>query len=152
MDTIDIGPSSVAEVFAAPNIDSVLAEYAAESSIAGLPAATPNRDMYAQLEATGFMQVVAAWQGEQLAGFIVLVVTPNPHYSQAIAVSESFFVAAKYRKTGAGLQLLGVAEILARQKGAVGMFVSAPVGSRLAQIMPRVGYPATTQAFFRSLK
>ena len=149
MQSVAIHPAKVAEVFAAPNIDELLAEYARESSIAGLPSAVPNRDLYARLEATGFMQVIGAFDGELLVGFLVLVVTTNPHYSQVLAVTESYFVAAKYRKGGAGLQLLAVAENLAKQNGAVGMFVSAPVESRLAKVMPGVGYRETTRAFFR---
>lgn len=149
MQTVTIRPATVAEVFAAPNVDELLAEYARESSVAGLPSAVPNRDLYAGLEATGFMHVIGAFDGELLAGFLVLVVTINPHYSQILAVSESYFVASEYRKSGAGLQLLAVAENLAKQKGAVGMFVSAPVESRLARVMPGVGYRETTRAFFR---
>lgn len=149
MEPVTIRPCTVAEVFAAPNIDELLAEYASESSIAGLPSAVPNRDLYAGLEATGFMQVIGAFEGERLVGFLVLVVTVNPHYSQILAVTESYFVAAEHRKTGAGLQLLAVAENLAKQKGALGMFVSAPVQSRLARVMPGIGYRETTRAFFR---
>lgn len=149
MQSVTIRPATVAEVFAAPNVDELLAEYASESSIAGLPSAVPNRDLYAGLEATGFMQVIGAFDGDLLVGFLVLVVTINPHYSQVLAVTESYFVTAKYRKAGAGLQLLALAEAIAKQKGAVGMLVSAPVESRLARVMPGVGYRETTRAFFR---
>ena len=68
-----------------------------------------------------------------------------------LAVVESYFVASKHRKSGAGLALLREAERIASDRGAHALLVSAPHGGRLADVMPRVGYRETNRVFFRSL-
>lgn len=139
----------LAEFWSAPNIDALLDEYARESAIEGLPHPAPHRELYAVLEERGALHMLAVYQDDLLVGFLVLLVSLNPHYGQVLAVTESFFVASTYRKAGGGLQLLAMAEALAKEHGAIGMFVSAPLDSRLAKVMPGVGYRETTRAFFR---
>ena len=151
MKLIDIRTISFADIWAASNIDALLAEYAEESSLSGLPTPVPLRDLYELLEQSGSCVLLGAYKGDELVGFLAMVVSMNPHYSQVLAVTESYFVASEHRKTGAGLRLLTAAESLAKAKGAIGILVSAPVQSRLAQVMPGVGYRETTRAFFRSL-
>lgn len=151
MQSLVVRPCTVAEVFGASNIDALLAGYASESSIAGLPPAVPNRDIYQVLEDSGAMTVLGAFQDDLLVGFLALVVSTNPHYSRTLAVTESYFVAEQFRKTGAGIQLLRAAEDTARAKGAVGILVSSPSEGRLAEVLPHTGYAETTRAYFRSL-
>lgn len=151
MDGIDIRPCTVADVERAPNIADLAAEYAAESALGALGPANPQFSAYRQMEDAGVARLVAAFQGPNLVGFVVLLVSVVPHFSSPVASTESFFVAQAARKTGAGLKLLHEAERIAHQSGAVGLFVSAPVGGRLAQVLPRVGYIHTNYLFFRSL-
>lgn len=149
MNTATIRPITFAELFDSPNADALFSEYAAESSIQGLPTPTPCRALYESIEAGGAAHVIGAFDGGLLIGFIVVVVSLNPHYSAVLAVSESYFVAADHRKSGAGLKLLHAAEELAHRCGALGMFVSAPVESRLAKLLPDMPYTETNRAFFR---
>ena len=98
------------------------------------------------------MQVFGAFVGSCFAGYAILLVTVLPHYSAPVATLESFFVSAMYRHTGAGLKLLRAAEAAARDKGAVGLLVSAPIGGQLAEVMARMrSYRETNRVFFRSL-
>lgn len=152
MPFITISPCTVHEFFQSPNLAELFDEYARESSIAGLGECVVNREHYEQLEAAGIFHALTAHQGEELVGFVTLLVTVLPHYGRLVAATESFFVKDDARAGGTGLKLLRAAGDLARDKGAIGLLVSAPYGGRLAKILPRLGYEPTNQAFFRGLQ
>jgi GNAT superfamily N-acetyltransferase len=138
------------EIFDAPNIKELLDEYAAESSIHGLPHPKAKVDLYKQLETVGILYAIGAFLEETLIGFILVVSPVIPHYSEKISTTESFFVAKEYRKTGAGTKLRLAAEKYAKEICALGLLISAPIGSVLAEVLPRAGYKETNRVFFRS--
>lgn len=145
---------SVAEFLDPENHEacSLLAEYAEECRLAGLPEPEPHRAIYEQLEDAGVFTLIGYRYEGQLIGFIGLLVSMNPHYSQLIGAAESLFVAERYRKTGAGLALLREAEREARGKGAVALLLSAPYGGKLAEVMYRKPeYQPTNEVFMRVL-
>lgn len=146
-----IRPSTVAELEAAPTFQALLAEYADESAIEGLPPPAARMETYRHLECTGLLHVLAAWAGDTLAGFITVLAAPLPHYGRTVAVSESFFVAKAHRSTGAGLKLLRAAEVLAAKLGSPGLLVSAPYEGDLFKVLPRVGYAETNRVFFKAV-
>jgi GNAT superfamily N-acetyltransferase len=148
---LEVRPCTVAEFFSAPTAEALLGEYARECSIDGLPAPQPSQPLYERIEATGAMDLLGAFVSGELVGFLVLLTTVNPHYSQKLSTTESYFVAADHRHTGAGLRLLHEAERLAQSKGSLAMLVSSPSDGRLASVMPRVGYRETNRVFFRGL-
>ncbi len=146
-----IRASTVAELEAAPTFPALLAEYAAESAIEGMPPPSARMETYRALHAMGTLHVLAAWAGDTLAGFITVLAAPLPHYGCTVAVSESFFVARAYRSTGAGLKLLHAAENKARELGSPGLLVSAPYEGDLFRVLPRVGYTETNRVFFKKV-
>ena len=141
---------SIAEIESAANIEAILSENAAESAIAGLPAPSAKFEMYRGLEESGALHVVGAFLDELIIGYITVLAPVLPHYSAVVAVTESFFVAKEYRKTGAGLKLLAEAEDYAKSKGSPGLLVSAPFGGNLAEVLPRKGYEETNRVFFKN--
>lgn len=147
---MNVQASSVAELEAADTFDALLAEYAAESSVRGMPPPAAKMETYRHLESVGMLHVISATHEGELIGFITVLASPLPHYGAVVAVSESFFVAKAHRKTGAGLRLLREAEGRGRALGSPGLFVSAPFGGDLFQVLPRVGYAETNRVFFRS--
>ena len=146
-----IRSSTVAELEAAPTFADMLAEYAAESAIEGMPPPSARMETYRALSAMGALHVLAAWAGDTLAGFITVLAAPLPHYGRTVAVSESFFVAKAHRSTGAGLKLLHAAEDRARELGSPGLLVSAPFEGDLFKVLPRVGYAETNRVFFKKV-
>ena len=142
---------SVAEIAAAPNLDHLFADYAAEAKNKDLPDHRPNIAAYAGMERAGILHVFAAYHDLFLVGFISLLITEFPHYGTPMATTESFYVAEGYRKGGTGQKLLDAAEAYAKLTGASAMFVSAPVNGRLADALPMMGYRETNRIFFRSL-
>ncbi len=151
MDGLLVSQSTVEGIMAAPAFDALVAEYAAEAAIEGLPPPNAKLEAYLQLEAIGLLHAFSAIAGGSLVGFISLLASPLPHYGLPIAVSESFFVAQAHRKSGAGLRLLALAERKARELGSPGLLVSAPFAGRLFELLPRCGYAETSRIFFKRL-
>src|SRR5574343_114273 len=134
-DAIIIRPCTVAEIERAPNIGALLEEYAGEVATEGLGKSVPQWWLYHRMESTGLLHVLGACSGDTLVGFITLIVMQRPHYEGLVASYESFFVAAEFRRTGAGTRLLRTAEALAQSLGALGLFVNAGVCSRLERML-----------------
>jgi len=143
---------TVAEVAAAPNLDYLFADYASEAKNKDLPEHRPNIAAYAGMERAGILHLFAAYHDDYLVGFITLLVTVIPHNDARMATVESFYVADDYRKGGTGQRLLDAAEAYAKLEGVLSFFVSAPIGGRLAQALPMLGYRETNRVFFRSLR
>ena len=148
---ITIRISTLHELESAPNIDAVLAEYADECANPDLPPPQPDLDTYRLLEASGVLVVVAAWDGDELRGFINLIVAKIPHYNRVLANTESIFVSRPARKGGTGPALLKFAEEHAARLGALGVLVTAPFGSDLELVAPSLGYRRSNTVFFRKL-
>lgn len=149
---MNVQVSSVAELERDPGLAALLAEYAAESSIAGMPPPAARMESYRELDQRGLLQVLSATRDGRLIGFLTLLAPVLPDYGVPVAVSESFFVARAHRGTGAGLKLLRAAEALARRLGSPGLLVSAPFGGDLFKVLPRVGYAETNRVFFKKVR
>lgn len=143
-----VKPCLVADVLAQTEL---LAEYAAESGMSGMPKPEAHRSSYQNLEDAGVLQALGYYKDYEMLGFVVVLVNLIPHYSAAIGLTESIFVTKQHRNTGAGLLLLRAAEKHAASKGAIGFIASAPVGSSLARVLPCIGYAHTNEAFFKAL-
>lgn len=152
MGTVCVKSCTADEILGADNLPELLAEYGAESSIAGIGSPDFQPDMYRMLESTGSLVPIGAFVDGRLIGFVSMITSVLPHYGQCVAVVESFFVAAAERDTGVGLKLLHEAERIAAQRCAVGILVSAPLGGRLAEVLERhKPYTETNRVFFRRL-
>ena len=152
MPQLDIRQTNAAELMACPNLQDLISEYAAESAVKGLPQAQANFEMYKRLELVGALKFFGAFSGEALIGLITLLTTPLPHYVERVATIESFFVFKEFRETGAGLKLLAAAKAMAKEIGAVGLLVSAPIGGQLCQMLEaKRSFTETNRSFFTGL-
>lgn len=148
---IAIKKISISEIEADSNFAALLTEYAGESAIEGLPPPAAKMAQYKQIENMGILHTFGAFLDDFLIGFITALTSVLPHYSVPITASESFFVAKKYRSTGAGLKLLREAERFANEAGSNGLLVCAPTGSALAAVLEGIGYHETNRVFFKGL-
>ena len=148
----DVRNITFAEAFTDPDFTALITEYSEESALAGLPKPNCDPAIYRQLENAGLLHVLGAYDGMRMIGFLNLLVSTIPHYNTRVATAESYFIGFKDRPTGGGLMLLRAAEEYAKGLGAVGFLVSAPVGSRLEEFLPKTGYAETNKIFFRSLQ
>ena len=152
MNPVTVRRCTVAELEQAPEFGALGEEYAAESGRAIRGVSDPQIDFYRRAEAAGTMLFHGAWIGEELVGFLVLHLSVVPHLGVTIATTETLFVASHARSSGAGRLLLDFAEDAAKDCGAAGLVVSAPVGGRLEVILPRRGFKLTNQLFFKGLQ
>lgn len=158
--TLVIRRSSARDITGHPCFAALRREYAAESAMAGLPDPQEKLELYLLMEGSGALQVFGAFVqdegGEALAGFVAVLAPVLPHYGVTVAVTESLFVAARYRKTGAGLALLRRAEQHARALGSPALLVSAPCregqAGRLATLLPRLKYVETNRVYMKRLR
>lgn len=128
----------------------LLAEYAAECSIAAIGTPDPQWDMYAALERVNVLAGLGVYVDGSLAGFAVLLLTVLPHYGVKVATVESLFVGKRYRGTGAGTQLLAAADVCAGVSGCKAILYSAPAGGQLEAILGK-RYQRTNSVFCKPL-
>lgn len=149
-------PITVAEAFDSPAFAALCDEYRAESlRNPHMLGALPDRDGYARMVEVdaGMLFPLGVFVDGELVGLCAVMVTPVLHFGgKRIATTETLFVAQAHRAGGLGLRLLREAEAVAVEQGAQGLYVSCPDGSRLQQILPRVGYTVTNQIFYRGLQ
>lgn len=127
-------------------------ECAEESSIKELPPPVIGWDQYKAMEEAGYIYPLGAYLGSSLIGMVFILSPPIPHYEGIkLAVTESYFVAKAYRKSGAGLRLLKAAEEYAKESGCIGILVSSPFDGDLSQVLPRVGYRETNVVFYKNV-
>jgi GNAT superfamily N-acetyltransferase len=152
MEPASIRPVSFADLQASANFTALVAEYAHETANSDMGPVELDVAAYTALESAGMLHILGAYQGDDLIGYASVLVNAVPHYrGKRIAVTESIFVAAAHRHTGAGTKLLKAAGDTARGMGAVALVVSAPIGGQLEKVLPRSGFRATNTFFFRGL-
>ena len=149
MENLHVSPSTVSAIMGAPEFPALVQEYADECANRGLPPPLAHLDRYPMLEAAGVLHPVAATLGDELIGFITVLVSVLPHYGFSVAMSESYFVAKVHRHTLAGLKLLVAAEAKARELGTHGIYVSSPTGGALDKVLARAGYHETNKVYFK---
>ena len=147
---LHVGPCSIADIAAAPNLRAITEEFAAESLAAGLPRTAPNWDVYRALESAGLLHPISARLDGELVGFIGVLFGPPPRHVP-VATTERFFVVKAHRKTGAGLKLLKAAEEKALALGSPALQVVAPFEGSLFRVLPRVGYRESNRVYLKML-
>lgn len=148
--TIGFGQCTFDELASVAGFDALCAEYAAEAGrMAEFGEPKVDADAYRAMEAAGVAYCIGAWDDAGVVGFGVVTLSVLPHYSKLIGCLISFFVAARARKGGAGTRIRELAEQIAKERGALGLMISAPVESRLDVILPRVGYRPTNRLYFK---
>jgi len=146
--SLEISPISVADLLSDPAIGALVLEYEAEARSPELPDAQPQWQQYAAWEDAGVLDVIAARQDGKLIGFVSVLRSSVPHYARSICVVESLFVSAARRRTGAGRALIRSAEGVAAKHSAP-LLITAPAGSALEVILPRLGYRHSNTVFVR---
>src|ERR1017187_4336871 len=146
---MEIRKTSVDEIFENANWPNLFAHYAGESAMLGMPPPKADFEHYKKLELAGLLETAGAFSDGKLVGVIAVVVGSLPHYSQYVSTTESFFVLKEYRRQGTGKKLLALGKAFTFQKGAPGLFVSAPIGSALEKVLSHdTAFTAKNTVFF----
>lgn len=71
----------------------------------------PNFDNYLEFNKSGWLKVFTVRNNTKLIGYLVFVLSPNPHYKDWIyAVADIYYLDPVYRKTGVAEQMFSEAE------------------------------------------
>lgn len=152
MSSVVVRPCTILDIENAPNYAVLFQEYASELVVEGAPPFSVKWDVYHTLEDSGALQAIGAYLDNILVGFVTVLVSVFPHVGVLMAITESLFVSKEHRKSGAGLKLIRFAEKTASESGAPCLFISAPFGGDLAEVLPHIGYVETNRLFFRKMK
>jgi hypothetical protein len=144
-------PIRYVDILDSPEAEDLLREYSAECSIPEIGPTSPQRDIYARMEASGLMHSFGVYDGRALVGFATLLVFVLPHYGKKIANVESLFLAKSHR--GAlGRWLMAEIENVAKRMQCAGVLYNARTGSRLEKFLTAVPqYQRTNSVFLRTL-
>lgn len=142
---------TVEEFLSNDNLDYIFGMYAKESKGVLVPQVKPDFNLYLSLENVGMLDVIAAYKGTVLVGFMVLITNTLPHYSEKATTVESQFVLKENRKYGTGKKLLDYAVQVAKDNGATVMFMSAPIGGVLNRVAESFGFTSTNIVYTRKI-
>lgn len=151
-DIMQIKQLTIKEIFDNPNFESLSTDYRQESGHAAL-FGSPNQGRYLQLEASGLLRAAGLVDDlGMLRGLVSIVLTPSLHNSKTIAIVDSLYLSGKQR-TGSslGLDLIRVAQKMAKDAGASGIRFSCPAGSRLEKLFDRL-FERSDISYFKSLE
>lgn len=149
---MEIREVSYSDIFDDPAFAKAAEDYIRESGnpfIGSVP--NPNRNAYEALEDSGVWRCRAAYEGNLLVGFVAVWSMEHFHYGVRVASIETLWLSQEHRKGPAGLRLIREAKQIAYDMGAVALYASAPVGSRLASLLDRIA-TKTDEVFFFHLK
>lgn len=148
---LEVRRCTVADLVASPRLADLLREYGEEYPTKDFGEPRMQVAQYEHLERAGLLHPIAAYRGEELVGFVAVLVAVQPHFGNKIALTESLFVASSERTSGAGLKLLREAQRLAKEHQCLALMSSAPIGSRLEKLLPMLDYKPNTTAFYKIL-
>lgn len=149
---ITVNHTKFSTIANSPDFMSLVSEYEIESANDEIGPVSPQIQTYLSMEDAGVLHAFEAKNNDQMIGFYLLLTPVLPHFGKKVGVTESYFVSAKYRKTGAGIRLLKIAEQFAKNDGCEGILVSAPVGGQLEKVMCKSKYRDVSHVFFKALK
>lgn len=76
-----------------------------------------DKTIYEMLAPTGSF-AIAVWDGDELAGYAVVIISSSTHTSRQVAYNDTIYVRPKYRSGGLGGRLFFMAERVAKERGA----------------------------------
>ena len=149
---IRIYPISFAYILGHPDRKRLLDEYAAECAQPELGETCPQPALYEVMEKSDTLRVFGVFEGEKLIGFAALLLYVLPHYGKKVATTESIFISAEKRSTGAGAKLLQFIERYAEQNGCKAVLYTAPTHSQFSRVLEAQDrYRHSNNVFIRAI-
>lgn len=136
------------EVASSPELDHLVSSYWEECANRSIGRPMPDIEQYRALAACNALSVSALFDEGKMVGFVSILAVRYTHFSKVCASIESIFLDQGYRHTGGGLMLLKAARDMAKDAGSCGLYISAPVGSKLERIARARRWRQTDSVFF----
>lgn len=100
----------------------------------------PDLPRFRQLEDAGLLLSLGVFDGDQVVGYSVNIITTHLHYANLVhAHNDMIFLAKPYRNGKVGLQLIKATQAACKERGAVMMTWHAKENTALAALLPRLG-------------
>lgn len=131
-----------------PGFQETVAEYQAETQNPGIGIPEIQFDRYKELNATGSIKCVGAFEGGELVGLAHVTFARSQHYPFPIASIESFYLRKSFRKGMNGLKFLRAVKKMVKASGAPGLVFMAPPGSDYDKLCERLGMLHTHNAWW----
>lgn len=113
---------------------------------------SPDVDTYCMLEAKGALLSLGAFEGDELVGYSVNIISHNLHYRDVqMCQNDVLYVRADKRQGPTGLRLMHETERLAKERGAHLVLWHAKPNTNLSEILPRLGYRVQDVVYTRVL-
>ena len=136
------------EVASSPEFERLTRQYFDECGNKAYDGPMPTIDQYRDLHKSGALHVSGLFDGSALVGFVCVLLVNYMHFSKPCASVESIYLDPAFRATRGGFMLFEAARGMAKELGAVGLYLSAPVGSRLDRIARAKRWRQTDSVFF----
>lgn len=112
-----------------------------------------DEEKYAKLDEQRILHLVTARDGEKLAGYFLVFVTPNAHYEGVgdMAFTDMYYVLPQYRRGNIGLRLFAFMEETLRKRGAVKFYTSHKIHHDRSALLKLRGFVATDIVYSKVL-
>lgn len=112
---------------------------------------SPDVETYLRLEDAGKLLSLGVFDGDELIGYSVNVVTRNLHYDLRVCQNDVLYLTPEHRLGPLGLRLIRDTERHAREVGAKIMLWHAKQGTALDGLLPRLDYQVQEIMYSRVL-
>ena len=106
-----------------------------------------------QMEALGMWKVVTARNEGKLVGYLLAVFSPHLHYrsSPPMFIVDAYYITPECRK-GTGTKLFRFSEGLAKELGAIKIYLSCKAHKDHSQLFSALGYKLSDFAYIKRIK
>jgi GNAT superfamily N-acetyltransferase len=112
----------------------------------------PDAAAYARLHDAGVLFALVAMEGDEVAGYCTVIVSPHLHNPTIkVAASDALFVLPDARRSLTAGRLIRAAEDEARERGADRFTWNTRAGSGLAEMFRAHGYAPADEVVMRAL-
>lgn len=134
-----IEPTCVAELYADPDFDFMVAEYSTHAN-KKFPKPQYKQEDYQRMESAGALCAWRVMVDGKLVGFITILISGTLHFGGEIGIVESFFVLKSHRFTGMGDRMLAHVESYSKNRGLSVVVVQCPFASKLKRLLEKREY------------
>lgn len=112
----------------------------------------PDIDRMTQMEHAGIWKTFTVRREGRLLGYVLAVLSPHLHYSTSapMLIVDAYYILPEYRQ-GTGAKLLKFVEAMAKQWGAIKIYLSCKVHEDHSDLFKALGFKLSDYAFIKRI-
>lgn len=112
----------------------------------------PDLPVYIQLEDNNALLSIGAFDGDEIVGYSVNIISRNLHYADVVMCqNDVLFLKPEYRTGPNGLRLIRATERLAKERGCNMILWHAKMDTQFMAILSKLGYRVQDVIYSRGL-